>query len=67
MYRDHQDFLNKECLVIETVGLNKPGRISFQGTTWDAYSESETIRKNQKAIIIKKKPDCQSVFIIKKK
>ena len=66
LYREKLDYIDKECSVIEKVTVNTAGRISFQGTTWDAFSTKDVIKKKSKAVIVSKKPGKQSVFIIKK-
>lgn len=66
LYKEKEDYIGKECRVIETVSKNKSGRIMYQGTTWTAFSNSEKIYKNHKAVILGKKPGKLMVFIINK-
>lgn len=66
LYKEKQDYIGQECTVIEKVYVDKPGRIMFQGTTWNAFSQNENINKNQKATIVRKKDGELMVFIIKK-
>lgn len=66
LFKENKDYIGQECKVIEMVTKEKPGRILYQGTTWNAYSTDEKIKKNQKATIVKKKDGEPMVFIIKK-
>jgi len=59
-----KDAIGIECKVIETVYVDKPGRIEYQGTTWSAYAKESTIKKNQRAIIIDNKDNDPMIFII---
>ncbi|MBN2617427.1 MAG: NfeD family protein [Spirochaetales bacterium] len=65
IYKDRTDYIGDECKVIEKVTETTPGRISYMGTTWNAYAAKGTIGKNKKAIIIGKKVNDSMVFIIK--
>ena len=66
LFKERNDYIGKECVVIETVTAEKTGRILFQGTTWNAYSTKECLKKNQRCIILGKKIDDPLIFIIKK-
>lgn len=67
LFHEKDDYSGMECKVTEIVTKDKPGRILFQGTTWNAYSNEGKIKKNQKAIILGKKPGEPMVFIIQNK
>lgn len=66
LFKEKNDYEGQECKVVEMVTKDKAGRILFQGTTWNAYSLDDKIKKNQKATILKKKDGEPMVFIIKK-
>lgn len=67
LYKEKEDYVGEECKVVETVYKDKPGRIKYQGTTWEAYAENSTVKKNQMATILRKKDGEPMVFIIEKK
>lgn len=43
----------REAVVIEEIGPEKPGRIRFQGTSWEASSYDETIATGERAMILR--------------
>ena len=66
IFKEKDDYIGEECLVIESTTLKKPGRIRFQGTTWTAESQKHSFKKNSKAKIIGKKENDAMIFIIDK-
>lgn len=48
------EFVFKTAEVIEPISQNKPGRVSFQGTTWKAIAFDETIKSGDMVEILKK-------------
>lgn len=66
LYKERVDYLGEECKVLEVVSEDKPGRILFRGTSWSALSTHGKIYKNQKVVIIGKKPSDPMVFIVKR-
>lgn len=67
IFKEREDYLGKECKVVEALSEEKQGRIKYQGTTWNAISLVGKFKKGQTAIITGKKPDDLMVFIVKKK
>lgn len=66
LYKEREDYIGKECYVLEALSSDKAGRIMYNGTSWAAYSESGKLRKNQKVKILGKKPDNPMIFIVQK-
>ena len=43
----------REVVVLEEIGPDKPGRVRFQGTSWEATSYDETIGAGERALILR--------------
>lgn len=48
------EFVCKTAEVIEPISENRPGRVSFEGTTWKAIAFDETIKVGDMVEILKK-------------
>lgn len=66
-YKENHEYIGDECKVVESVDVDKPGRILYQGTTWTAYSWNKKVKKNRKATLVGKKEGEPMVFIIEEK
>ncbi len=55
IYRDAgaDRYAGREAEVIDAVAPDAPGRIRFQGTSWEAISYDETIPAGEKALILR--------------
>jgi len=51
---DHLEYVGQPVKIIEKVSPEQKGRIQFQGTTWDAYSDAETFEPGSTAEILEK-------------
>ncbi|OQY39330.1 MAG: hypothetical protein B6229_04000 [Spirochaetaceae bacterium 4572_7] len=67
LFKERTDYLGQECVVVEAITPKKMGRIRYQGTTWTASAVKDSLRKNQKGIIVGKQENDPLVFIIEKK
>lgn len=66
LYKERDDYIGQECSVLEALSKEKAGRIMYNGTSWEAFSDEGKLRKNQKVKIIGKKPDNPMIFIVQK-
>lgn len=48
----------REAVVIEEISPEKPGRIRFQGTSWEALCYDETIGTGERAVILRQEGIC---------
>ena len=48
----------REAVVIEEISPEKPGRIRFQGTSWEALSYDQTIGTGERALILRQEGMC---------
>ena len=61
-------FFGKTAKVIDEINGHSPGRISINGTTWNAESEvDQTIITGENVIIVRRKESESLTFIVEKK
>ncbi|MGL1893742.1 MAG: NfeD family protein [Spirochaetaceae bacterium] len=65
LFKERDDYTDQECIVTESVSVNKPGRVKFHGTTWIAETMEGKLSKNKKVLIVGKKENYPMIFIIK--
>lgn len=56
IYRDAEadQYAGREAEVIDAISPDRPGRIRFQGTSWEAVSYDESIPAGEKALILRR-------------
>lgn len=60
-------FIGKTAKVIDEIGTGSTGRISINGTTWNAEAlKGEKFYKNEKVLILKRKESESLTFIVEK-
>ncbi len=67
MFRSEmEDFVGHHAKVIADILPDKPGRIKYRGTSWQAISEEGEIKAGETASLIAKSDEESMTFIVKK-